>query len=279
MLSFYDILALNNLDPDRIKLVRHGNKEISILETFQYNRERLETYQSFQSPKKFHNTKYIAVFAPAEGTSALFLGLWDILDYLENKQLTLKHHEIIDRNSLPAEWHDNSDWYDLRHNPILEDYSERLVVEWGRATTAWVQKRDKQIIEIKQKNTVGEFESYDKVLLKYDRLKQLIKNPASNMTWVTALSSVNGVYLIRDSKSGMLYVGSAYGATGILGRWQSYANTGHGGNKELKGLNQENFVFSILEILPPNLSADAVVERENRWKVKIGSKEFGYNKN
>ena len=84
---------------------------------------------------------------------------------------------------------------------------------------------------------------------------------------------------VQDSGSGKLYVGSAYGENGIFGRWQSYANTGHRLNEELKGLNPDNFAFSILEILPPTLSADEVIGRENRWKVKIGSRELGLNRN
>ena len=96
---------------------------------------------------------------------------------------------------------------------------------------------------------------------------------------MNALSSVNGIYLIRDKSSGKLYVGSAYGEDGLYGRWLNYAHNGHGGNKELKGLDPNQFEFSILEIIPPTSSAEEVIHRENRWKEKLGTRAFGLNAN
>ena len=79
MLTTHRIFEIYGLDPKKIRLVRHGNKEIQILETFRNNLSKLETYQSYQSPRKFENSKYIAVFAPYHKTTALFLGLWEII--------------------------------------------------------------------------------------------------------------------------------------------------------------------------------------------------------
>ena len=115
--------------------------------------------------------------------------------------------------------------------------------------------------------------------LDYSQLQQLIKYPGTNQTWVKALSSVNGIYLIQDKSSGKLYVGSAYGASGIFGRWSEYAKNGHGGNQELIGLNPSNFKFSILEIVSPTYTADDVIAIENRWKEKLGTRQFGLNNN
>ena len=278
MLSLHDILNHYDVKPNDVKLVRHGNKEIPVLETFQNNRVYFECYQSFQSPNKFKGAKHIAVFAPGHKTSAIFLGLWDILGYLDKNSLTKELHDAIDSNSFPKHWHESS-WYDLKYNPALDELSERLIIEWGKSTISWVQKRDKKILEIKGANYLGDFESYDSVQLNYNQLKQLTKEGISNITWIKALSSVNGIYLIKDKSTGRLYVGSAYGDNGIYSRWHNYANTGHGGNKELRKLNPVNFEFSILEILSPTLSSDEVISRENRWKVKLGTREFGLNAN
>ena len=54
--------------------------------------------------------------------------------------------------------------------------------------------------------------------------------------WRAALSSVAGVYLITDSKSGRFYVGSATGKGGIWQRWCQYSKSGHGGNRDLNAL-------------------------------------------
>ena len=154
-----------------------------------------------------------------------------------------------------------------------------MVIEWGPATVAWVQSKDKEVVEIKGEKSIGDFQSFSLVDLNYQDLKNLIHFPDTNLTWLKALSSVNGVYLIKDKISGKLYVGSAYGEQGIYGRWTAYAKNGHGGNMELKELNPTNFQFSILEIVPPTATADNVIDCENRWKEKLGTRIFGLNKN
>ena len=93
------------------------------------------------------------------------------------------------------------------------------------------------------------------------------------------------MYLILAETSGNLYVGSAYGANGIWGRWEQYAKTGHGNNKrliELLGVDTdypEKFRFSLLQILPKTFTRDEVIARESLYKRKLGSKAFGLNAN
>ena len=278
MITFHDILGHYGIKPKNVKLVRHGNREIPVLETFQNEREHFEVYQSYQAPNKFKGAKHLAVFAPGHHTSAIFLGLWDIKDYKTHKNFTKKIHDTIDEHSFPESWHKVA-WYDLRYNPTLDELSERLIIDWGKSTISWVQNRDKKILEIKGENYLGDFVSYDSVQLNYYDIKKLSTDTKSNTTWMNALSSVNGIYLIRDKSSGKLYVGSAYGEDGLYGRWLNYAHSGHGGNKELKGLDPNQFEFSILEIIPPTSSAEEVIHRENRWKEKLGTRVFGLNAN
>jgi GIY-YIG catalytic domain-containing protein len=279
MIKLFDIFEHYKINPSKVKLVRHGNKELPILETYRTNRAKFEAYQSFQAPKKFSGAYHIAVFAPTIGTTALFLGLWDIRDIKSSFEFTKKIHSIIDKFNFPEEWHTITEWYDLVRNSKIDELSERLVIDWGKSTVAWVQTKDKKIIEIKSKNSIGDFISYDEVLLKFSDLKKLMTEDSSNASWVSALSAVNGIYLIRDQSTGLLYVGSAYGTNGIFGRWATYSRNGHGGNKKLKSLNPVNFEFSILEVAPPTSSADEVIVRENRWKNRLGTRLFGLNDN
>lgn len=78
------------------------------------------------------------------------------------------------------------------------------------------------------------------------------------------LSSVAGIYTILDRETGKLYVGkaNAYGGIGkggIWGRWESYAKTGHGGNKQLIELLENNperkqdFLFRYYVLYPKQL--------------------------
>ena len=277
MITLYRILEIYGIDPSTVCLVRHGDYEIPIRETFVNDLPKLESYQSFQQPEKFKKDKSVVVFAPYYKTTALFLGLWDIHGYSD---LTNESLAEMKKYGFPEIWQTNGTVkYDLRKNAILNELSERLVIEWGRGTVAWLQRQDKEIVELKGKKSIGDFESFDQIELSYRDLKTFIKYPERNITWVKALSSVNGIYLIQDKSSGKRYVGSAYGEKGIFGRWCTYALTGHAENIDLKDLDPNNFQFSILEIIPPATTADGVIERENRWKEKLGTRQFGLNKN
>ncbi len=279
MITIHKILEIYGVDPSKVRLVRHGNKEIPIRETFLNDLQRLEFYQSYQNPNRFGNAKAIVVFAPYYRTTALFLGLWDIHGYTENSKFTEETLSVLRKHNLPESWFNDHARYDLKRNTVLDDLSERLVIEWGSATVAWVQSRDKEVVEIKGKKSIGDFQSFSLVDLDFRDLQNLIQYPDTNLTWVKTLSSVNGVYLIKDQTEEKLYVGSAYGDKGIYGRWSAYAKTGNGGNHELMSLNPANFKFSILEIVPATTTADGVIDCENRWKEKLGTRQFGLNKN
>jgi len=279
MLTLFKVLAAFEIDTASVRLVRHGNKEIPVLETFLNDLPRFEAYQSYQAPKKFGDSTAIAVFAPYHGTTALFLGLWDIQGYLENSDFSEANAVELQKYSLPKDWFVSLVKYKLKRNVNLDDLSERLVIEWGSATVAWVQSKDKKVVEIRPEKSVGEFHSFAEVSLTYQQLLQINRNPDSNYIWIKALSSVNGVYLIRDTRSGDLYVGSAYGEQGIWGRWTSYARDGHGGNLELRKLDPSRFQFSILEIMSATTTVEGVVLCENRWKEKLGTRTHGLNRN
>lgn len=279
MITLHRIFEIYGLTPNEIRLVRHGDKEMHILETFRNNLQKLEVYQSYQKPRKFGDAKYIAVFAPYHKTTALFLGLWKIIGCKEHYEFTEENLDELNKYDLPEDWFRDHVRYELKLIDTMYDLSDRLVIEWGGATVSWVQKKDKEVIEIHGKNSIRDFESFDSLEITFYELKKIINHPDENITWVKSLSSVNGVYLIQDVTTGKLYVGSAYGEDGIYGRWSSYAQNGHGGNKGLQGLNPDNFKFSILEIVPSTSIADYVIECENKWKNKLGTREFGLNKN
>ena len=83
----------------------------------------------------------------------------------------------------------------------------------------------------------------------------------------------------------MLYIGSAYGVDGLWGRWKAYANSVHGGNKELlelvdRDLDAANYlIFSILRALEPNARKDDVIAHEALLKKKLGTRVHGLNSN
>ena len=135
-----------------------------------------------------------------------------------------------------------------------------------------------------RRRSIGEFPGYRSVALTFDELRLVAGQGLAS--WRAALSSVGGVYLISDTESGDLYVGSATGAGGIWQRWSDYAATGHGGNVELRALvngdgidRAKPFRFSILEIADVHTGEADVLARESHWKSVLLSREHGLNGN
>ena len=93
--------------------------------------------------------------------------------------------------------------------------------------------------------------------------------------------------MIADTSTGKRYIGSAYGDSGIWSRWETYVDSGHGGNKKLKELLDDenwedyvrkNFRYSLLEYHPKRTSKDIVIRREEFWKETLLTKgEYGLN--
>lgn len=83
-------------------------------------------------------------------------------------------------------------------------------------------------------------------------------------------------------------MGSATSDNGmLLQRWRSYAANGHGGNKELIALVNEqgfdyvrsNFQYSILENYNSKVDDSVILDRESWWKEVLQTRKFGYNSN
>ena len=136
-----------------------------------------------------------------------------------------------------------------------------------------------EILEIRRKVFTLPFPGYDKVSLSWKELYSVINTEA----WKTALQNQKGVYLITDTSNGKLYVGSAFGDEMLWGRWKSYIETGHGGNKELKRLKfnhiKEHFRYTVLDVYKGTVDDEVILQRENWWKNALQSREYGYNRN
>lgn len=131
-----------------------------------------------------------------------------------------------------------------------------------------------------------DFPGYDNVCLSYSQLEVIIRHGKKD--WIAALSKQKAVYLITDKNTGKLYVGSATSDKGmLLQRWRDYVKTGHGGNKELVALVEENgfdyvkqhFQYSILENYNARVDDHLIQLREAWWKETLQTRTWGYNKN
>ena len=271
---------LGGIDLTKTKLIRHNLSNEDVAKNYELG--FLETYQSIQQPGRFKDCKYILSFLGTEGTNGKYLGCYEILDCVP-----------FERNFLPTGYFEHGDeddtvFYKTQKNNILIDLENRLVIDWGKSAISWCQNgtTEKEVLFISPTISDITFTGYDKVLLSYNTLKTIVDNSKEHAEWERRLSSVAGIYLITDTKTGKLYVGSASGEIGgIWGRWTSYAKTGHGGNKLLVNLMKAdpqycyNYQFSILEVFPIKRDKHDILSYEQLYKRKLCSIRFGWNDN
>lgn len=182
--------------------------------------------------------------------------------------------------------------YDAVEVKEYEQYFGRLVVEYHNPCRTMGRKYENVMDELEvvqilnEQYTGNEFPGYENVRLSYPLLKNIVDRQLPG--WVDALRNQKAVYLITDTKTGKMYVGSATSQTGmLLQRWSSYAADGHGGNVELRELvNQqgfdyvkENFQYSILENYNARMDDGYILKRESWWKETLCTRTHGYNKN
>jgi GIY-YIG catalytic domain len=283
VLGLIDILKLAGFEALPTKLVRHQDRKYPWEELLRQN--WLELYQQFQSKPRFDGANQIVSFCGLSGNRARFYGVYKVLGHTP----AIAQLSRLPEGNWPLEWCTSSQFfYNLARDPKFDDLRDRVIIDWGPAALAWVQKLDnKPVLEILPPGRkLVPFDDYLEFSLTFAELKDLFGNEIAHRDWQSSLSAVGGVYLILDQKSGHLYVGSACGAEGIWGRWRNYVKSGHGGNVQLQKLVEddpasypERFRFSVLQILPKTMTRDEVVQRETRYKHKLGTRATGLNSN
>lgn len=180
--------------------------------------------------------------------------------------------------------------YDMVEDAQCRELNGRLVVQviknWRQPYVFAENYVDVILVDelLREPLSIGEFPGFKAVNLTKDQLDTVVRQ--ADPSWRSALSSVAGVYLITDTATGKLYVGSASGQGGIWQRWSEYAASGHGGNIELKKLLAETglarareFRYAILEVADVHASVEDVLMRESHWKDVLMSRRFGLNAN
>ncbi len=273
MISFNTLLQAEAIDPATVKLVRHQEKRINGRPTpYQLWKLRdggFEKYQSIQSrPKIFAEAELLASFVVTPLNETLFVGLYAI------EGLRKAPAGLID--PISGESVAGLDFYDLKRVHQLSDYVGRLSIVWGDGYRAWVQRAEsnkKNVVEIRRNENEQPFPGF---LDFRERLSGLASVP---IAWREVLSSVGGIYLLTCPNTGKQYVGSAHGAAGFWGRWEEYAANGHSGNRRMMDLPASDYRVDILEVAASSTSVDSLIQMENRWKEKLGTRESGLNAN
>ncbi len=266
MITIQELLYNRGLDKSaKIKLVRHKDRRLDLYNLYRSQRQEFLSYQNKQAKDIFNGVDYIASFIGEEGILSRFIGIYKLVD---RQKLADDHFE-----------------YQMEEVSGFEDLKERVIIKWENAISwhQWI-KNEMEVIQIHPGLHYKQFTDYFDFILDFRELKEIISNQYTD--WKKVLSATKGIYLISDTKTGKLYVGSAYGEEGIWGRWSRYVSTnGHGDNKTLKELIETdlnhalNFQFSILMLLPRTITADEAIKKEKLFKNKLGTNSFGLNNN
>lgn len=279
-IGILDLLSLKGFDTKRpAKLVRHQDADLDMHDLLR--RGWFEAYQGFQSQARFDDCDFVISCIGLEGTKARFVGVYRRIGRRNG------HEAPLPTGCPYVQWTRCDYFYEFRCEPGFEDLENRVVIEWGKGTRAWYQwLSNKPVVELLPPGQLRPpFRDYLEFTLTHAELVDLFSHEEANREWRARLAAVAGVYLILATTTGAQYVGSAYGAEGIWGRWEAYAANGHGGNIKLRELLEKDgayrsaFSYSILQILPKTLAQREVLDWERRYKEKLGSRVTGLNVN
>lgn len=279
------ILKEYGLNPDEVKLTRHplSNKEVKKI--YATNKNYLFDYQSIQPNNIFDNVNYVITFVGIEGCKAArFIGALKVIGRSDGGN----HKDMMPSDyPYPDQFLDEY-YYKMEKTDIMSDLENRLVIDWP-SPLSWCQNgtTDKKVIAIYSDEIVP-FVGYENVILNFEELLNIATNSDMYVKWQDALSEVNGIYLICDIKNNKQYIGSTYNSDGILGRWMNYIKDPYtGDNVEISTHIQQfpdaykSFQFSILKILPKDISQVEAIRIENLYKKKLNTRNsvYGLNRN
>ena len=267
MISLVDILKMNGIPLRKWKIHLATGSNPTPLDA--YYKGQFKEWQENQNKKNFQ-CEMVVGLVHLHGDQWLFGGVFKILGVGKGTVTPYLYRTEL----LPGQ----------------EDLIGRVIVRYKRDFRASYIKGSRfghllEVSEIKpQRLTVEPFPGHNRVVLSHDRLCTIVNQ--HDASWKSALSSVKGVYAIADTGTGQVYVGSATGNDGIWQRWVGYADSGHGGNKELKALlarkgskYAKNFQYTILEIADFHATDEEIKEREQHWKRAFLSRDKGLNRN
>ncbi len=275
-LMFNTILREAGLCLEDVRLLRHQDprsaKGRTPYELWRDNRQQFEMYQSIQG-RDHHSrlvARYWASFVVTLSDETLFAELYG------TKYRGLLEQDTPQPQSEGVDRAGSCDVWDLTLDQTLSDLIGRIVIDWGRGTRSWIQRADRQnkpIVELRKEFKEPEFPGFMRFMEPLSKVERL---PQS---WIAALQSSKGIYLLTCPRTHEQYVGSATGEGDFWGRWLEYLQAGHGGDVALKSREPSDYQVSVLEVAGTAATTDDILKMEARWKQKLQSREMGLNRN
>ena len=274
MISFNDILRNEGIDPTIVRLVRHqDNARIpsskTLFDIWKQEPEKFEMYQSLQTHPKFEVGQILASFVvtPKPANETLFIGLYSVDGVSTAPEGT--QDPVLERDA------SGKYLYLLKSDGRLDEYKERLRIDWGLGTRSWVQyasRNEKTVVALRDEES-RPFPGFDRLIIGLEDF------PTLPGEWVSHLKNNKGVYLIVNRSNGKQYVGSATGAQSLWQRWSEYFQNSHGGNEKMREELSRDYQLSVLHALPMITSDTNIKASEENWKQKLLSRQFGLNAN
>lgn len=274
MITFNDVLRSEGVDPAKVRLVRHhdaGRRGPTIYGAFRSpdGRRLLEEYQRIQHRKVFVVGELVASFivTPRPRNETLFIGLYQVA--------AIAQCDDGARDPIFGDVVSGMNHYRMIHDNRLGQYQERLSIDWGPGTRAWIQRADRQAKAIRALSDREDppFPGFSQFCVDVEQV------PGLYASWQQLLREVKGIYVLVDKETGKQYVGSAKGEESLLARFMAYAQTGHGGNVELRRHTGARYQIGILQVVDLAFPDHRIEQIEAWWKHKLLSREFGLNQN
>jgi hypothetical protein len=286
------LLYEKNIDPKRVRVLvmRHTPKEQKLKRALPWQVERkpelFNAYQQSQYPKverQLARADYLVSCIGLRAKGALFVGLYIVKGF---RPISFHEYWKMPLNGELQElgmtgWSDEGDrqgpvkWFDLELTEIYKEWKGKLILDWPPPEIQWTRWANGNKFGVRaiteESLLVQRVPDWKELQLTWAELRHL------PMSWVKDLQQWRGIYFILDMTDGKGYVGSAYGEENIFGRWSNYAASGDGGNKLLRKRAPDNFVFSILERVSPDMPKKDIVHLENTRKDRLHTVKFGLN--
>jgi hypothetical protein len=277
--QLYQLLLDRGVDllTQRVVLYRHKDQKYPLVKYI--GTPALALYQANQSKPEMLGTLVVSFFGHRENYG-LLLGVWQVKGVMptsEARSKGLLNETFEELGDEPSFFHT------LEEVDVLQNERLKLEVYIGPPAIVW-----RRVLSLESSYPVRiwpdcpvPFPGLHNVSLVMSELRIVLPDPV----WQRELSAISAIYLITDEKSGRQYVGSAYGGLGLWQRWGDYVHTGHGDNVELIQVLREapgrekEFRFTLLEALPSSTTPRTVIARESHWKVALGSRTHGLNRN
>lgn len=272
------LLCQAGLEFRQTRLLRHqdptSTKGRTLYKLWRDQRPAFELYQSHQDTRQratLQPASHWVSFVVTPATETLLAGIY-VAQYhglLEN-DTPKPHNDEIDSAG-------SCDVYELTPLPEFAEFEGRLVVDWGPGTRAWIQRADlqnKPVLELKR--DAHQDPPFPGFLNLITRLSEITTLPVS---WIQALRSSKGIYLLSCPRTKEQYVGKASSIDGFYGRWTNYVETGHGGNVALKSRDASDYQVCILEVAGSAATDQQINDMETLWKNRLQSRDMGLNRN